>query len=232
MKFPGCVVVTGCGRGIGLELVSQYAEAGCKVIATARQPEKSDALSVLAASYENVTVYSLDVTSDQSIAEFCHSLAGRPVDLLINNAGVYGPTNGLGNVDREQWRAVLEANTISPLMVTQALLPNLLAGNDKTVAMISSKVGSVADNQSGGSYYYRSSKSALNQVMKSLSVDLMPEGIKVVALHPGWVLTDMGGPNALIDAQQSVIGLRQVLSAIDKSKSGRFYSYDGNEIPW
>lgn len=232
MKFPGCVVVTGCARGIGLELASQYAEAGWKVIATARQPEKSDALPVLAASHENVTVYSLDVSSDQSIAEFCHGLAGQPVDLLINNAGVYGPQNGLGNVDREHWRAVLETNTISPLMVTQALLPNLVAGNDKTVAMISSKVGSVADNQSGGSYYYRSSKSALNQVMKSLSVDLMPKGIKVVALHPGWVLTDMGGPNALIDAKQSAAGLRQVLSTIEESKSGRFYSYDGKEIPW
>lgn len=231
-KAANCVVITGCSRGVGLELAKQYAVAGWRVIATARNPQQSDALSTLADTHEQLVVYPLDVTDDSSIAEFRDKLSGQPVDLLINNAGIYGPPNDVANLDRQQWRDVLETNTISPLMVTQALLANLAAGEHKMVAMLSSKVGSVADNQSGGSYYYRSSKTALNQVMKSLSIDLASQQIKVVALHPGWVLTDMGGPNALIDTQQSVAGLRQVLSDLDESSSGCFYSYDGTEIPW
>ena len=232
VKSSDCVVITGCSRGIGLELATQYAKAGWQVIATARQPEKSEVLLALEAAYEQVTVYPLDVCDDQSIAAFVVLLKGQAIDLLVNNAGVYGAASEIGHLGRKQWREVLETNTISPLMLAQALLPNLALGRHKVIAMVSSKVGSVADNQSGGSYYYRSSKTALNQAMKSLSIDLAPKGIKVVALHPGWVMTDMGGPNALIDVQQSVAGLRKVLMALDESKSGLFYSYDGSEIPW
>jgi len=227
------VVITGCSRGIGLELASQYAEAGWRVIATARDLGGSAELRQLAVNYALFSLYSLDVSSDNSIADFIRDLAGQPVDLLINNAGVYG-TGGsdLGSLSRETWREVLEVNTLSPLMMTQALLNNLEAGQLKAVGMMSSKVGSIGDNSSGDSYYYRSSKTALNQVVKSLSIDLAPRKIKVVALHPGWVLTEMGGPNALIKTSESARGLRQVLAAIDAEKSGGFYSYDGAEIPW
>lgn len=227
------VVITGCNRGVGLALASQYAEAGWRVFASTRHLDSGAELRVLADNYSLVSLHFLDVTCDQSIAAFVAELAGRPIDLLINNAGVYGAGgSGLGYLSRQAWRDVLEVNTLSPLMLVQALLPNLAAGNLKTVGMLSSKVGSIEDNSSGGSYYYRSSKTALNQVVKSLSIDLMPQGIKVVALHPGWVLTEMGGPNALISVEISAAGLCKVLKEINEDKSGRFYSYDGVEIPW
>jgi len=227
------VVITGCSRGVGLELATQYAEAGWRVIATARDLDASSGLRRLAENHAQISMHTLDVSSDDSITAFVRDLAGQPVDLLINNAGVYGAGGSdLGYLTRAAWREVLEVNTLSPLMLTQALLANLDAGRLKIVGMMSSKVGSIADNSSGGSYYYRSSKTALNQVVKSLSIDLAPRSIKVVALHPGWVLTGMGGPNALIDSKQSARGLRAVLAAIDAKKSGGFYSYDGAEIPW
>lgn len=226
------VLITGCSRGIGLELARQYLEAGWQVIATARDISQAPALSSLMQGYENLELFSLNVACDESIATLKQALAERPVDLLINNAGIYGAANSVTNLSREAWRDVLEISTISPLMLTQALLPNLQAGQLKVIAMMSSKVGSVADNQSGGSYYYRTSKTALNQVVKSLSVDLAALGFKVVALHPGWVLTDMGGPNALIGAKTSARGLRQVLEGLDASESGHFLSYDGQSIPW
>ncbi|MEZ5523446.1 MAG: SDR family oxidoreductase [Pseudomonadales bacterium] len=232
MNSSGRVVITGCSRGIGLEMVKQYAQAGWQVIATVRDPGKSEALQALAAANKAVGLWPLDVASDQSIGELSRQLEGKPVDLVINNAGIYGEPNQIGALDRRIWREVLEVNTISPLMVTQALLPNLLAGQGKTVAMISSKVGSIADNQSGGSYYYRSSKTALNQAVKSLSIDLASKGVRVLALHPGWVQTEMGGPNALIDTAQSVAGMRRVLSEPELFESGRFYAFDGAEIPW
>jgi len=203
------------------------------VIATARDLDASPKLQLLAESHAQLSLHTLDVSSDDSIAGFVGALGAQPVDLLINNAGVYGAGGSdLGCLSRAAWREVLEVNTLSPMMLTQALLPNLEAGTLKTVGMMSSKVGSIADNSSGGSYYYRSSKTALNQVVKSLSIDLASQGIKVVALHPGWVLTRMGGPNALIDASQSANGLRKVLAEINAEKSGGFYSYEGVAIPW
>jgi len=228
-----CVVITGCSRGVGLELARQYAGAGWRVIATARDLDASPKLQLLAENHAQLSLHTLDVSSDDSIADFIRDLDDQPVDLLINNAGVYGAGGSdLGCLNRAAWREVLEVNTLSPLMLTQALLPNLEAGKLKTIGMISSKVGSIADNSSGGSYYYRSSKTALNQVVKSLSIDLASQALKVVALHPGWVLTEMGGPNALIDVKLSANGLRAVLAGIDAEKSGGFYSYDGVGIPW
>jgi len=227
------VIITGCSRGVGLTLASQYAEAGWRVFASARNLDSSVKLRALADNYSLVSLHSLDVTCDDSIATFVAALAGQPIDLLINNAGIYGAGgSGLGDLSRQEWRKVLEVNTLSPLMLIQALLPNLAAGNLKAVGMLSSKVGSIEDNSSGGSYYYRSSKTALNQVVKSLSIDLAPQGIKVVALHPGWVLTEMGGPNALISTETSATGLRKVLAGINAQQSGHFYSYDGVAIPW
>ena len=232
-ESPYSVIITGCSRGVGLALAAQYAETGWRVLATARNPDASVELIALAASSNLLSLHPLDVTSDESINRFVRALGDQPIDLLINNAGVYGAGGSvLGNLSRQEWREVLEVNTVSPLILTQALLPNLAAGSLKTIGMLSSKVGSIADNSSGGSYYYRSSKTALNQVVKSLSIDLAPQGVKVVALHPGWVLTEMGGPNALINAEQSASGLREVLAGIDEKRSGCFYSYDGVEIPW
>ena len=152
-------------------------------------------------------------------------------DLLINNAGVYGPRrSSLDELDLDAWRQVFETNTIAPLKLVQAFAPHVAASQGKQIAILSSKMGSISDNQGGATYIYRTSKTALNQVIKSLSIDLKPQGINVISLHPGWVQTDMGGPNGLITAEQSVAGLKEVMTS--NPKSGHFYNYDGTEIAW
>jgi NAD(P)-dependent dehydrogenase (short-subunit alcohol dehydrogenase family) len=223
------VLITGANRGIGLELTQQYLAQGWQVSATSRN-QGGEALSALAC--EQLTLLPLDVTDDASIEQLQQLLQGVDFDLIINNAGVIGPRDQtLGSVSRDQWLGVLNVNTIAPLMLAQALYDNLIT-RQGTFAIISSKVGSIEDNQGGSMYVYRSSKSAVNQVVKSLSIDLAQHAIKVVALHPGWVRTDMGGPNALIDTATSVHGLRQVLEQLKAEDSGRFINYDGSSIPW
>jgi len=224
------VLITGANRGIGLELVHQYSGCGWQVIAAARDIDSAAELNQLAEN-RDIDVVALDVVSDQQIDQLRQFLQGRTLDLLIHNAGVYGPKSvAFGELNREAWREVLEVNTISPLMVVQALEQNIKQGG--TVALVSSKVGSIEDNGSGGGYYYRSSKTALNQVVKSLSIDLSGRGLKVLALHPGWVQTRMGGPNALISAEQSSVGLMRVIEKAEMADSGRFFNYDGSSIPW
>lgn len=220
------VLITGASRGIGLGLLRHYAAAGWQVLACCREPEAVDAP-------DGVERIALDVADDARIAALADGLAGRPIDLLINNAGIYGPRDAVvGNVKSADWLEVLRINTIAPMMVTQALLPNIRAGNRKIIAIVSSKVGSIADNSSGNSYIYRSSKTAVNQVSKSLSIDLRAEDITVVALHPGWVQTDMGGPNALISTETSIHGMTTLLDRLTPDDSGKFFNYDGAEIPW
>ncbi len=231
------ILITGCNRGIGLEFVNQYAKAGCQVHATCRNPATASELTSLASAHPNVRVHRLDVTNQSNIGQLKSDIDGTELNGIIHNAGVY-PSQGLqlASIDPERWLDAFRVNTIAPAMLTQALLPNLetaaQAGLPGQVAIISSKVGSIDDNQSGGSYPYRSSKTAANQVMKSLSIDLAPKGIRVVSLHPGWVQTDMGGPSALISAETSVSGMRQVLSNLTKEQSGQFFNYDGTTIAW
>ncbi|WP_413702291.1 SDR family NAD(P)-dependent oxidoreductase [Psychromonas sp. KJ10-10] len=137
-----------------------------------------------------------------------------------------------GTIDVDEWRKVFEINTIAPLKLVEKLLRPLSQGQTKKIACLSSKVGSIAENTSGGGYIYRSSKVALNSVVKSLSNDLTPQGFTVLALHPGWVKTEMGGPNALIDTLTSAQGLMKVIEDSDQSMSGHFINYDGSAIPW
>ncbi|MFT5452543.1 MAG: NAD(P)-dependent dehydrogenase (short-subunit alcohol dehydrogenase family), partial [Enterobacterales bacterium] len=149
------------------------------------------------------------------------------------NAGVYGGRNQIfGKIDEDTWLETFKINTVAPLILSQLLLPNLLKGNHKTIAMLSSKMGSIDDNTYGRAYMYRSSKSALNSVVKSMSIDLKDDGVRILALHPGWVRTDMGGADARIDAEESIAGLRQTMDRKDLSDSGRFFAYDGVELPW
>ena len=138
----------------------------------------------------------------------------------------------LGDLDYTAWEEVLRANTLAPLRMIEAFLDHLRAGEGKTIASVSSKMGSIADNRGGGQYIYRSSKAALNAAMRSVALDLAGEGIKAVILHPGWVRTDMGGPAALIDAPESVAGMKQVIDGLTPDRSGRFFNYDGQEISW
>ncbi len=227
------VLITGANRGIGLELTRQFAADGWRVIACCRNPAEAESLQILEQQYPAVEIHALDVTQYDQMQALAVSLRDRPIDILLSNAGIYGPKGiGFGEVDAENWRQVLEVNTIAPLMLVQAFVDQVAASRQKLVAVVSSKVGSIADNRGGGGYLYRSSKTAVNQVVKSLSIDLAERGISVISLHPGWVKTDMGGPNAEISAQVSVEGLMRILQSAGAAQSGQFIEYNGDSIPW
>ncbi|MHC0043121.1 SDR family oxidoreductase [Vibrio campbellii] len=225
------VFITGANRGIGLSLTELYLQQGDQVHATSRNLAESKELQALASTYDTLTLHELDVTNYPHVTQLAKELPA--IDLLINNAGYYGPKGyGFGNTDIEEWRKVFEINTIAPLKLVEAFYPLLQAGSTKKIACISSKVGSMTENTSGGGYIYRSSKAALNSVVKSLSNDLTSEGFSVLALHPGWVRTAMGGPNALIETQTSAAGLAKVIAQSTQKNSGQFINYDGTQLPW
>ena len=227
------ILITGTNRGIGLEFVKHYIKNNEKVIATCRNRNSAKDLLELENTTNNLSLVELDVSNPNSINNFTSKIAGLPIDTFISNAGVSGPKNiEFGNFDAKEWLDVFNINTIAPLIITQKILKNLRLGKDKKLAFISSKVGSIEDNTSGGMYIYRTSKTALNQVIKSLSIDFKEDNFIVVALHPGWVQTNMGGPNALIDTKTSVKGLIEVIDNLTPKNSGKFYNYDGSPIPW
>ena len=223
------VLITGANRGIGLELGRQYALNGWRVVATCRNPINVGALAKLTGQ---IDVYSLDVNDTTQLLTLANELSNIPLDILINNAGIYGlKYRGPENFDLMNWLKVIETNTIAPLNVAKAFVTNGCLSNGKIVTL-TSKMGSIKDNTAGDSYVYRSSKAALNSVMKSLAIELTSSSIPVAVLHPGWVQTDMGGENAVISVKESVSGLRQVISELGMHNSGKFFNYDGTEIPW
>ncbi len=224
------VVISGTNRGIGLQFVKQYLASGYQVKACCRDPDKAEGLQALACP--ELQVLPLDVTDARSIELLPGLLTGTPINLFINNAGVYGERQSLDEVEEQQWLEVFRVNTIAPLLLTRVLLPLMDREAPGKLVYLSSKMGSIEDNSGGGIYIYRSSKTALNQVIKSLSIDLASEGLLVAALHPGWVQTDMGGPGADIDTLTSVTGMQAVIESLDASGSGGFYNYDGSTIPW
>ena len=227
------ILVTGANRGLGIEFVEQYLNDGNEVIATYRNENSSMDLIKMGNERSNLKLLQLDVSSNKSLNSFAENLGDSPIDIFINNAGVYGPRNSsFGNVDEENWIPAIKVNTIAPILLTQLIIKNIRSGADKKLIFVTSKMGSIDDNKGGGAYVYRSSKTALNAVVKSLSVDLENEGIVVALIHPGWVKTDMGGPNALIDKDTSVRGMTEVISNLDISSTGNFYNYDGSIIPW
>jgi len=162
------------------------------------------------------------------------SPATGSIDLLINNAGIYPDSDkkGFGHTDYAEWMQAFRINTMAPLKMAETFAKQIARSRQKTIVTITSKMGSIADNGGGGSYLYRTSKAAVNMVVKSLAIDLKPSGITAVVFHPGWVKTDMGGPGALISAEQSVSGIRQAIDRLTLDDSGNFFSYDGQMIPW
>ncbi len=227
------ILITGANRGIGLALTEQFAADGWQVLACCRNPAAAEQLQALSDQNRSVEIHGLDVTDYHQMSVLAGQLANRPIDILLSNAGIYGSKGvGFGKVDAQEWRRVLEVNTIAPMMLAQAFVEQVAASRQKVVAVISSKVGSIADNSSGGSYVYRSSKTGVNQVVKCLSIDLAGRDISVLSLHPGWVKTDMGGPNAEIGTDESVSGLKAILMSAGLAQSGQFIEYDGNSIPW
>ena len=228
-------LITGASRGIGLEFARQYATGGWRVLACSRYPEKSDALNTLAARYpEQIKIHALDVADHIQIERLAQLQADESIDLLINNAGIYPDSDksGFGHTDYAEWLQAFRINTMAPLKMAEKFATQIARSKHKAIVTITSKMGSIADNSGGGNYLYRSSKVAVNMVVKSLAIDLKLIGITAVVFHPGWVKTDMGGPNAMISTEQSVSGMRKIISGLTIADSGKFLGYDGLEIPW
>jgi NAD(P)-dependent dehydrogenase (short-subunit alcohol dehydrogenase family) len=226
-KEPGTVLITGANRGLGLEFARQYKEAGWSVIGTARDPDDADELDAL-----GVRIMQLDVASQQSVDELAAELGNEPIDLLINNAGIFPRVGKIAEIDFDDYNRTLVVNTIGPVRVTRALLPNLRSGKLKMIAGLSSNLGSIAENERGNFYGYRESKAALNMFTKTLAAELGPEGFTCVVLTPGWVQTDMGGPNATLTPAESIAGMKAVLDRLTPADNGTFWSYNGSQVPW
>ena len=231
MTATNHVLITGANRGIGLEFARQYAETGWKVIACCRDLRHAASLQALADTYPDIKTYALDVADFAAIEALAAALKDEKIDVLINNAGVY-PHSDLNHADPEQWLHAFKVNSMAPLKMAAAFTPHIAASRLKKLVTLSSKMGSLDDNTSGGSYIYRTSKVAANMVMKSLAIDLKAFSISVAVLHPGWVQTEMGGPGALIDTRASVSGLRKVIEHLNLDNSGQFIAYDGKVINW
>ena len=218
------ILITGAGRGLGHELARQYAADGWRVIGTVR-----DAKAKLPAEVERQVA---DVTDPKQVAALGKSLRGVPLDVLFCNAGVIGKRGmELGSFDYDSWQEVLRVNVLGAAAVAEALLDNVLAGERKVIARMSSRLGSIAES-SGTTRPYATSKAALNMLVKGLAAQLASRSVIVVALSPGWVRTDMGGAGAPLDPETSVAGLRKVIAGLKPADSGRFISYDGSPIPW
>jgi NAD(P)-dependent dehydrogenase (short-subunit alcohol dehydrogenase family) len=233
-KNMATILITGANRGLGLEFCKQYATDGWQVLACCREPEKATALTQLAQQHSNISVLPLDVSDLTQIDQLAKQLNGTAIDVLLNNAGVYGDESehSFGNLDYEQWQKVMTVNVFAPVKMTEAFLPHLQRGEQKTVVAMSSLMGSMADNGSGGSILYRSSKAALNAAMKSVAIDNRQKEIAVLILHPGWVKTDMGGSNAPMEIPESVTKMRETIANFTLEQSGEFLRFDGLKLPW
>ncbi|MDP6437389.1 MAG: SDR family oxidoreductase [Gammaproteobacteria bacterium] len=233
------VLITGANRGLGLEFVRQYARRGWDVLACCRVV--SGELQALADKYRSVQLHTLDVADHAAIDTLATGLEGTAIDLLLNNAGFLGrvPFTGggaehqaFGNSDFEDWAQVLRVNVFGPMKMAEAFVGHVAASDQKKIVTLSSMLGSHGLNTDGGLYAYRTSKAAVNMVMHSLGIDLKDRGILAVAMHPGWVRTDMGGPNADIGAEEAVAGIIRVIDKLGEQHLGQLLAYDGSVLPY
>ena len=237
------LLITGANRGIGLEFTRQYAADKWDVVACCRAPGKAAALQELAKAHPAIRIETLDVTNGASIAALADKMKDTPIDILLNNAGIYSGAGGetsaisgdksqeFGSLDAAAWEQVLRVNTIAPIMVSEALVPQLQKGMGKKIINITSRMGSLTAMKPG-SIAYRSSKAALNGAMRAIADTAQAIGLTIVNFHPGWVRTDMGSARADLTAEQSVISMRKVISALKSENNGQFLNYDGQIIPW
>ena len=225
------VLITGTNRGIGLKFAEEYSKLGWHVIATCRNPSHANKLNQLAKDFGSIEIYPLEVSNSDQIHELADALKNKPIDVLINNAGIHRSCT-MGSINKQAWLESFTINSIAPYEVTIHLLDNILQGSLKKVISITSKMGSIDDNTSGGSYIYRSSKTALNSIMRSLEHDLGHQGIATLTLHPGWVRTDMGGMGAWINVDESVAGMMKQIEKLNLSNAGRYVDYAGKKINW
>jgi len=225
------VLITGANRGLGREFARQYAKDGWRVIATARAPETATELRALGPA---IAVHRLDVADLGAVAAFARALSEETIDVLIANAGISGPRGmrpeAIGTEEAAAWEAVFRVNAMAPLALAGAFVKAVARSKERKMIAITSRLGSIAANNDGGLYGYRSSKAALNALWRSFAID--HPAIIATLLHPGWVRTDMGGSGAPLGAEESVAGMRRVIARLGKADSGRFYDYQGEQIPW
>jgi len=220
------VLVTGCDTGLGVEFARQYAAAGCKVLATCLDPGTATATREIAG---DVRVMKLDVSDLAAIDALAGELRGEPIDILVSNAGIGRPHPPFGRTDYALLQRMLAVNLIGPLRLAEAFVEQVAASRMKVMAFVSSRMGSIALNLTGGSYGYRASKAGLNAVIKSLAVDLASREILVLALHPGWAKTE---PEARVDVDRSVAGMRAIIERASRHETGSFFAYNDTPLPW
>ena len=232
------LLITGANRGIGLNLTRVFASKGWSVFACCRHPEMADNLNALAEG-QDIKVFALDVSDFDAIDGLAKTLEGEAIDVLVNNAGMLGKVSFqegasdqmFGAMDYGAWADVFRVNSMSPMKMAEAFIGQIMAGDRKTIVTLSSGMGSNSD-KTGGVYAYRTSKAAVTRLMTTLAVDLEDKGITSVALHPGWVRTDMGTDGADISVEESTDGLFKVISGLGLVDSGRFINYAGEDMPW
>ena len=224
------VLITGANRGLGLEFVRQYVADNWRVIATCRNPKLADKLMQIRG---DITILPMDVTKFSAIEGTSELLQAEKIDVLLNNAGIFDShKKGLGKTDFDGWNTMLRVNTLAPLKIIESFMQQVICSDKKVIVSISSLLGSISANDSGGQYAYRSSKAALNSINKSLSVDLAGKGVISIVISPGWVRTDMGGTEATVGPVESVAGIRTVIDSLKPQDTGNFFNFDGSIINW
>ncbi len=233
------ILITGANRGLGLEFVRQYLGAGYDVIATCRKPEAAEELNALSGSGSSLEVVAMDMMDFASIEAAANAIGSRPIDILLNNAGVFGPKpkadgdmrQNFGQLDYQLWADILRVNTMAPLKMAETFLENVMAGSERKLITISSLVASITEG-GPGLYIYRTSKTALNMAMATLARDLEGSNVIVALFNPGWVRTDMGGSAAVLGVEESIRSVRKVIAGLSVKDSGSFIDYDGRRLPW
>jgi NAD(P)-dependent dehydrogenase (short-subunit alcohol dehydrogenase family) len=226
-------LITGVNRGLGLEFIRQYASAGWTVIGTCRDPESAGEARALADAHANLRLYPLDVTDSAAVQALADELEGTAIDVLILNAGVMGKKSlVLGELDPADFLQVLNVNVVAAAMCLQAFRSHVAMSEQRKIIGIGSFLGSIGSDSDGGLYSYRAAKAGIHAVMHAASNDLRDAEIIALPMHPGWVQTDMGGPDALISTAESIAGMIRVIDGLTPQDSGRLQTYSGEELPW
>ena len=221
------VFITGASRGLGEEFVKQFLEDDWDIIATCRNPDEIQ----LDIPRNSIDIIPLDVTDHDSITRLKADLGKRPIDVLINNAGIIGQRDGFGTLDYSAWAGAMDTNVFGPMRIAEALIENVVESDLKQMVFITSRMGSITETHPSA-YVYRSSKAALNMAVRCMSLELADKGITAVLFHPGHVQTDMGGASAPVTPKASIAGMKEQILNFTQKNNGAFLSYDGGSIPW